>query len=246
MLDQVLVNLAVNARDAMPDGGALTIETSLRIRNGARHVCISVRDNGTGISADSLPRIFEPFYTTKDSGHNTGLGLATVHGIVEQHGGAIEVASERGRGTAFDVYLPALDSSEIDDSTPPPRRLATGHETILVVEDDTPVRTALRALLEEAGYRVLEAERGHAALASWDEHAGKIDLVLTDLVMPGGMSGGELAERLVARRSNVPIIFVTGYSADTKRSDKHQLLNKPIDPERLLRTVRATLDRASA
>ena len=244
MLDQVLINLAVNARDAMPDGGALTIETSLRPHNGRRHICISVRDTGTGITADALPRIFEPFYTTKDAGRGTGLGLATVHGIVEQHGGSIEVISERGRGTTFDVFLPALENTDVDDSAPPPPMLVTGHETILVVEDDTPVRTALRALLEASGYRVVEAERGIAALASWDELAGKIDLVLTDLVMPGGMSGGELADRLMARRADVPIIFVTGYSPDVSRCDKHELLNKPIDPEHLLRTVRATLDRA--
>jgi two-component system, cell cycle sensor histidine kinase and response regulator CckA len=244
MVDQILINLAVNARDAMPDGGTLTIETSLRSRSSRRYVCISIRDNGIGIPASDLPRIFEPFFTTKESGRGTGLGLATVHGIVEQHGGSIEVASELERGTTFDVYFPALDSDQIDPSIPPPLKLKHGKETILVVEDDTPVRIALRALLEDSGYRVVEAERGVSALASWDELAGKIDLVLTDVVMPGGMSGGELAERLVARDPRVPIIFVTGYNPDIVRTDKHQLLNKPIDPDRLLRTVRETLDRA--
>jgi two-component system, cell cycle sensor histidine kinase and response regulator CckA len=244
MVDQILINLAVNARDAMPDGGTLTIETSLRSRRGQRYVCISVRDNGVGIPAADLPRIFEPFFTTKESGRGTGLGLATVHGIVEQHGGSVEVASELDRGSTFNVYFPALDSDQVEPSSPPPLKLKHGNETILVVEDDTPVRIALRALLEDSGYRVVEAERGASALASWDELHGKIDLVLTDVVMPGGMSGGELAERLVARAPRIPIIFVTGYNPDVVRTDKHQLLNKPIDPDRLLRTVRETLDRA--
>jgi PAS domain S-box-containing protein len=242
MLDQVLMNLAVNARDAMPDGGILTIETSLCTRNGRRHVCISVRDTGIGIPADDLPRIFEPFFTTKEPGRGTGLGLATVHGIVEQHGGSIDVTSKLDHGTTFTIYLPALDSTDVEVPVALLGAVSHGSETILVVEDDRPVRIALRSVLECAGYRIVEADRGVAALAAWDEHAGKIDLVLTDVVMPGGMSGGELAERIEARNPRVPIIFVTGYNPDIVRTTTHQLIKKPIDPDRLLQIVRETLD----
>jgi PAS domain S-box-containing protein len=244
MLDQVLVNLAVNARDAMPDGGILTIATSICTRAGRRYICMSVRDNGIGISTEHLPRIFEPFFTTKEAGRGTGLGLATVHGIVEQHGGEIEVTSQLAHGSTFDVYLPALDAADVEAAALSSPTVTLGSETILVVEDDTPVRTALRSVLECGGYRVVEADRGTAALAVWDELAGAIDLVLTDVVMPGGMTGTELAERLVERDPRVPIILLTGYNRDA-RTTKHQLINKPIDPDDLLRTVRETLDRAA-
>jgi CheY-like chemotaxis protein len=205
-----------------------------------------VRDTGSGITRDDLPRIFEPFFTTKMPGHGTGLGLATVHGIVEQHGGRIEVESDVGHGATFRIHLPMSVEQAVEPTDPPAMSRARGSETILLVEDESIVRRAIGALLAEAGYRVVEADCGASALDSWDERGGAIDLVITDLVMPNGMTGRELADRLAARSPAVKIVLMTGYSRDLDRMEldaKYQLVHKPIDGEHLLDIVRASLDR---
>jgi two-component system cell cycle sensor histidine kinase/response regulator CckA len=249
MLDQVLVNLAVNGRDAMARGGTLSIATS---RCGhleppghpsARYVCLEVRDTGAGIPGEILPRIFDPFFTTKTNG--TGLGLATVYGIVEQHRGWIEVDSELGRGTTFRVHLPEGVRAAASKARLAQPTTECGQETILVVDDDDGVRRALSSLLERRGYRVLAADSGAAALVSWDTAAAEIDLVVTDLRM-AGMNGRELAETLSARRPGLPILVMSGRSHDLDPSvtASYELLQKPFEGESLLAAVRACLDRA--
>jgi PAS domain S-box-containing protein len=257
MIDQVLMNLAVNARDAMPRGGTLTIETASETLDAgnqrargdggpASYVRITVRDVGCGIAPDVLPRIFEPFFTTKRAGHGTGLGLATVFGIVEQHSGWTEVESELGQGTTFRVFLPhATEARRGLEATPAGVR--TGGETILLVEDDAIVRSSVSKILAHFGYTVLEANTGAEAIRRWEEARGQIDLVLTDLVMPGGMDGRELAGRLVAERPSLRVIYASGYSADfagrdLPLGDNERFVAKPVTAERLLRTVRACLE----
>jgi len=249
MLDQVLVNLAVNGRDAMARGGALSIATSRcgqltpAAHPSGPYVCLEVRDTGAGIPSEILPRIFDPFFTTKDSG--TGLGLATAYGIVDQHRGWIEVDSELGRGTTFRVYLP----ERVREATPEPpaakRTNPRGTETILLVEDDGGVRRALSLLLEGHGYNVHPADSGAAALAIWELAGGKIDLVVTDLMMPD-MNGGELARALSARRPEIAIVLISGHGRDLDPSlpASYELLHKPFEGESLLASVRTCLDRA--
>jgi nitrogen-specific signal transduction histidine kinase len=259
MLDQVLMNLAVNARDAMPKGGRLIIETTAREISAAEaaalldvkpghYVGLSVSDTGCGIPPEILPRIFEPFFTTKEPGKGTGLGLATVFGIVKQHGGCIQVASEPGRGTTFEVYLPALaettTAASEAESRPGPRG---GTETILLVEDDADVRLVTRITLERHGYRVLEAPDGLAALELWRQHRDAVALLLTDLVMPGELDGRELAQRLRADRPQLKVIYTSGYSPELAGRELHSrsgeaFLQKPCPAERLLETVRECLD----
>ncbi|HEU0031908.1 MAG TPA: PAS domain-containing protein [Kofleriaceae bacterium] len=250
MLDQVLINLAVNARDAMPRGGTLALSTTVvdgvAGRSG-RYARIAVRDTGVGITREQLPHLFEPFFTTKDATRGTGLGLATVHGIVEQHHGWIEVASELGHGATFGVYLPACDPGVAPELGASPVQVATGDETILLVEDEPSVRRALRALLEDSGYQVVDAERGAAALAYVEEAQRRIDLVITDLVMPDGMSGADLATRIAATAPDLPVVFMTGYSRDVDRvrvDPRCVFLQKPVDADQLLAVVRRALDRA--
>ncbi len=260
MLEQVLVNLAVNARDAMERGGVLAITTrhvDLAPEEAARHpdarpgraACLLVSDSGCGIPLKVLPHIFEPFFTTKPEGKGTGLGLATVFGIVRQHSGWIEVESEPGRGTLFRVYFPEVGAPAKGTrgplETPPPER---GSETILLAEDEAYVRSMVRIALERQGYRVILAENGPAALARWREHAGEIDLVLTDIVMPDGMTGYDLADALRSERPDLPIIFSSGYDpemlAGRRRPDASStFLRKPYDITRLLHAVRGCLDR---
>jgi len=259
MLDQVLMNLAVNARDAMPKGGRLIIETTAREFSAAEaaalldvkpghYVGLRVSDTGCGIPPEILPRIFEPFFTTKEPGKGTGLGLATVFGIVKQHGGCIQVASEPGRGTTFEVYLPALaettTAASEAESRPGPRG---GTETILLVEDDADVRLVTRLTLERHGYRVLEAPDGLAALELWRQHRDAVALLLTDLVMPGELDGRELAQRLRADRPQLKVIYTSGYSPELAGRELHSrsgeaFLQKPCPAERLLETVRECLD----
>jgi len=259
MLDQVLMNLAVNARDAMPEGGRLIIETSTREISAAEaavlpdvppgfYVGLRVSDTGCGIPPEILPRIFEPFFTTKEPGKGTGLGLATVFGIVKQHGGCIQVASEPGRGTTFEVYLPALAktaaAASATASRPAPRG---GTETLLLVEDDPEVRSLTRATLERHGYRVLEAPDGLATLGLWRQHRDAVALLLTDLVMPGGLSGRDLARRLRLDRPQLKVIYTSGYSAELAGREWHPgpgeaFLQKPCPVELLLETVRQCLD----
>ncbi len=236
MLSQVLLNLAVNARDAMPRGGTLSIATAVI----AREVCISVNDTGTGIAPEVVPRIFEPFFTTKDVGRGTGLGLATAFGIIEQHSGRITVQSEVGQGTLMRVYLPLAQGAPgpvIEIAAP---KVHGGTETILLVEDDTTVRCLMRAVLERHGYRVLEAQHALDAMRAWDDADGRIDLLLTDVVMPGGIDGIELAARLGERSSGLKVMFASGHGPE--RVGLGVLLNKPVSLEHLLSAVRERLD----
>jgi two-component system cell cycle sensor histidine kinase/response regulator CckA len=259
MMEQVLMNLAVNARDAMmPQGGKLLLVLESVSLDGSqalshsearpgRFVRLSVADTGCGIAPEHLPHIFEPFYTTKEVGKGTGLGLATVHGIVKQHEGWIEVDSTPGRGTTFHIYLPAVEqkAGEAPIETAPPVR--GGTETILLVEDEAAVRDLARLVLERYGYTVLIAENGPAALEVWRQNKGRIDLVLTDLVMPGGLSGRALAAQLQAERPGLKVIFTSGYSDEivSRHLDLQSgcnFLQKPYPPRDLAETVRNCLD----
>lgn len=261
MLEQVILNLTVNARDAMPRGGNLSISTrfsiidedSIRGRFEAaagEFVTITVQDTGTGIAPEILPRIFEPFFTTKDVGKGTGLGLATVYGIVKQHMGWVDVKSKFGEGTTFHIHFPALrdivlPASEMQDEK---LEIVRGAETILVVEDDVKVRSLIVTLLARHGYKVLEAFQALEALHVWNRHRSEIDLLLTDMVLPDGMNGRELAEKLVAEKESLKVIFNSGYShgsfGDRMEFLKpgQKFLPKPFVPADLLRIVRDTLD----
>ena len=261
MLDQVLVNLAVNSRDAMPGGGQLLIQTSEKYvdENFARlhpdaapghYVCLSVSDNGTGIPPEIMPRIFEPFFTTKEPGKGTGLGLATVFGIVKQHSGFIEVESKPGRGTNFRIFLPASKSAPQYLAGMAQSMPAGGTETILFVEDDEGVRSLTRTLLGRYGYHVLEATNGIQALKLWEEHHESVALLLTDLVMPGGLSGQELAGRLQQYKPQLKVVFTSGYSAtaaelNSELQSGENFLQKPFFPDQLMGIVRRCLDSKS-
>jgi PAS domain S-box-containing protein len=259
MMEQVLLNLVVNARDAMPKGGQLSIKISaLKItanqrtyRSEARageFVCLTVADTGCGIDPENLRRIFEPFFTTKEVGKGTGLGLATVYGIINQHQGWIEADSELGKGATFRVYLPlARDGVAATDEKPAPAVVRGGNETILVVEDEAALRELVCRVLESHGYKILEAETGVKALEIWQTNKKKIDLLLTDLVMPDRLNGRELADALRADRPKLKVIFTSGYSEDVIGKDfvlKRGLhyLQKPYDPQKLAQTVRDCLD----
>jgi len=227
MLEQVMMNLAVNARDAMPHGGQLGFRTAV-VRFGAQElrenpeaspgdcVCLSVTDTGCGMDAATLGHVFEPFFTTKDVGKGTGLGLATVYGIVKQHKGWIEVASQVGQGSTFRVYLPALGEAEaVQPAGAAPEKPAVPHKgTILLVEDEPALRRLAQRVLEKNGYRILEAASGVEALQLWEKRDGKIDLLVTDMVMPGGIGGRALAQRLQAEDANLKVLYTSGYSVE--------------------------------
>ena len=229
-VEQVLVNLAVNARDAMPGGGRLEIE--LANEDTREQVRLTVRDSGHGMSPEVIERAFEPFYSTKPKGQGTGLGLATVYGIVTQAGGSVRDRLEPGEGTAVNVLLPATAAKPDDALEPRGRQRArAGGETILVVEDEDAVRRLTCRILSRQGYRVLEAPDGHHALDTWDEHGSEIDLLLTDVVMPG-MSGKELAEQI-----GIEPVFMSGYTDDVVLRhgvEGLRLVQKPFDAETLL------------
>jgi len=261
-LEQVILNLAVNARDAMPKGGTLTIETAnvehdeeyVRrhvVGQPGRYVMLAVSDTGIGMDAATQARIFEPFFTTKPEGTGTGLGLATVYGIVKQSGGYIWVYSEPDHGTTFKVYLPRVDAPLSEVLVPAARAEAPrGTDTILVVEDQEALREMIREVLEEQGYTVLEASAGEEALAVAREHRGPIHLLLTDVVMPR-MSGRELAERLASVRPETRALYMSGYSNGTisdrgMLAEGAALIEKPFTTESLARAVRETLDGPSA
>lgn len=261
-VEQILLNLAVNARDAMPTGGKLTIETSNveldetyaashpDARAGA-HVRLAVSDTGCGMSAAVRAKIFEPFFTTKGPGKGTGLGLATVYGIVKQSGGHVGVYSEVGVGTTFKVYLPRTEpAGEGAKSHPVLRALPRGTETVLVVEDDAAVRGLTRHILQNAGYAVLEAAGGDEALRVAIGHTGRIHLLVTDVVMPG-LGGRAAAERLAERHPGLRVLFVSGYTDDAVvrhgvLHDKVNFLQKPFTPAALAGKVREVLDQPSA
>lgn len=252
MLEQVVLNLAVNARDAMPHGGRLVVATDLvetECDSGTvPWVRLRVADTGSGIPPEVMAHIFEPFFTTKEVGKGTGLGLATVFGIVKQHNGFIDVSSEVGRGTTFTILFPVSDKpletviSPDEPSTP----AAGGGETVLLVEDEPLLRELAQAILADAGYRVLNAERSEDALQIWEQHQGAIDLLLTDMVLPGGMTGRELAHHLQQAKPGLKVIYSTGYSQDLLEAKEEPLhfLQKPYPPETLMRTVRSCLDAA--
>lgn len=254
------MNLAVNARDAMPGGGRLSIETgeqTLDAEQARRHpdiapgryVWLSVSDTGMGIPPEVLPRIFEPFFTTKEADKGTGLGLATVFGIVKQHQGWLTVQSEPGQGATFQVGFPALTvtpaaAAAREAARPKPRG---GTETILLVEDDEAMRRMAHLTLERFGYRVVEAASGVAALSLQSEPRGMAALLLTDLVMPGGVSGQQLAARLRADNAKLKVVFMSGYSAELagrelRLENGQHFLQKPFLPQVLLETVRRALD----
>ncbi|MBI5385308.1 MAG: PAS domain S-box protein [Verrucomicrobia bacterium] len=261
MLEQVLMNLCVNARDAMPKGGRLTLQTQLaeiapaeaatqpEARAGS-FVCLSVADTGCGMNEAVLKQIFEPFFTTKEAGQGTGLGLATVYGIVKQHQGWVSVESAVGRGTTFRVYLPSAEPANAGPAPaeePSPR----GTETIFVVEDDDLVRRTVAASLGRLGYVVLEARHGLEALQRWEECAGRVDLLLTDMVMPKGMTGLELADHLRAQKPELKVIISSGYSADLvhlgpEALQSFRFLAKPYSPKTMARCVRDCLDGKAA
>ncbi len=222
---QVILNLAVNARDAMPEGGTLQIETANVELDDAytkthppvhpgRYVMLAVSDTGTGIDKSILPRIFDPFFTTKEVGKGTGLGLSIVYGIVKQSGGYIWAYSEPGHGTTFKVYFPVTRAALETPVAPRETTYRPAGQTVLVVEDEAMIRSNVRECLQQLGYQVLEAESGEIALKLCEEHRGKVDLVLTDLVMPA-MGGHELAGELAERHPEVKMLFMSGYTEDT-------------------------------
>jgi two-component system cell cycle sensor histidine kinase/response regulator CckA len=259
MIEHVMLNLAGNARDAMPKGGELALEVS-QADIGPTHVashpearagkfvCLSVIDNGTGIAPEHLRRIFEPFFTTKEVGKRSGLGLATVYGIVKQHQGWIEAESEPGKGAAFRVYLPVSTSKEGAPARKPAKQTVRGGtETILVVEDEAPVRDLVCKVLSGYGYKIVQAASGTKALDVWRRSKNKIDLLLTDLVLPDQLNGRELAEKLKKNRPKLKVIFSSGYSPDVVGKDfvlqrGQHFLQKPYDLQKLALTVRACLD----
>jgi signal transduction histidine kinase/ActR/RegA family two-component response regulator len=262
MLEQVVMNLSVNARDAMPCGGALTIGIEpVRIEENyiemhpeahvGNFVRLRVTDTGIGMDSTTLAHIFEPFFTTKEIGKGTGLGLATVYGIVKQHDGWLEVNSEPGRGTTFDIFFPAgneMAAAAEKEITPAATPVTGGKETILIVEDEPVLREMARAILESCGYQILEASSGKDALDVWERRTGQIDLLLTDMVMPEGVSGTDLAEKLLAAQPNLKILFTSGYAANeispkVLARTRAQFLQKPYKHDDIARAVRDCLDK---
>jgi signal transduction histidine kinase len=255
-LEQVIINLVINAVDALPGGGQIVIATNnmAATGNGTRgqiparsYAVLSVSDDGVGMDAETRERVFEPFFTTKELGRGTGLGLATVYGIVEQSGGSIEVESRPGRGTTFRIYLPGVDKAVAQPSFGPGSSESTaGTETVMVAEDDAMVRALVRVILEESGYTVIEASSGDEALRLSQSYDGPIDVLVTDMVMPG-MGGRAVAERLLALRHELRVLYISGYSEDEVLgggSDAEaSFIGKPFTPEELALKVRALIDR---
>ena len=258
-IDQVIMNLAVNARDAMPTGGKLTIETNNveldevypvthpTVKPGP-HVMLSVSDNGVGMTAGTRARIFEPFFTTKEQGKGTGLGLATVYGIVKQSEGSIWVYSEPMQGTVFKIYFPAINEAPaIEERAKAVTDSTSGTETIMVVEDEEGVLSLIRLALRAAGYKVLEAGDPERALTICSEHDGPVHLLLTDVVMPK-MSGPKVAEQVAALRPDIKVLYMSGYTDDSivhhgVLSEGLPFIQKPFSPISLRKKIREVLDR---
>ena len=259
-MEQVLMNLAVNARDAMAGGGFLTVETAevelgteyARIHPGVkpgRHVMLAVSDSGCGMGPEIKSRLFEPFFTTKDVGKGTGLGLSTVFGIVKQSGGSISVYSEPGHGSTFKVYLPRADrrSGTEDVPRPAPEAPRHGTEAILVVEDEASLRQLVVRVLTQSGYEVLEAGSGPEVYEALDKGRHFPELLLTDLVLPGGASGRDVADMLLEQHPDLRVLYMSGYAKNSVvhegRLDKGvEFLGKPFTPGELSRRVREVLD----
>jgi two-component system, cell cycle sensor histidine kinase and response regulator CckA len=263
-IEQVILNLTLNARDAMPDGGRLTFETQhveldqtyssfktdITVRPGP-YVLLTVSDTGQGMDRATLDRVFEPFFTTKDVGRGTGLGLSTVYGIVKQSEGYVWAYSEPGQGSAFKIFLPAVDADVVGPTVDKPAAPgALAGEVLLVVEDEEPVRTMIARLLESEGYKVLQAEDGEDAIAQLAQWPGPVDLVITDVAMPK-MNGRDLALNLKTQHPRLPVLFISGYTDDeiVRRGliePNHPFLSKPFAPEVLAARIRAILDDAAA
>jgi two-component system, cell cycle sensor histidine kinase and response regulator CckA len=261
-IEQVLVNLALNARDAMPDGGKIWVGTSLEVldESGAsrhpeacagRFVCLTVMDSGCGMNADVLAHIFDPFYTTKEVGKGTGLGLSAVHGIVHQHQGWVQVVSQLGHGSTFTIFIPVWEEAPARAKLDAPKSLAESQrgsgETILVVEDDAGVRELARVTLEQGGYDIVEAGDGREALEVWENNRGAIDMLVTDVVMPNGLSGGSLATTLQERNPRLRVICTSGYNPEFIKKDLPTtrgiiFLPKPYSPQMLLEAVKKGLE----
>ena len=248
-LEQVIVNLAVNARDAMPGGGSVTIETANIVIDDEEHVELRLTDTGIGMTESEREQLFDPFFTTKAGG--TGLGLATVHGIVEQSGGTIEVTSAPGMGSSFRVLLPAVEAPAEEQAAPPTRDAPQpGDETVLLVEDETVVRQLVAEILESSGYTVLQAADGPSAIELARRHTGDISLLVTDVVMPG-MSGPEVAQSVTSMRPGTLVLYMSGY---TDSAIGHHgvlepgiaFLQKPFSTDDLTRKVRGLLDETAA
>ncbi len=257
MVEQAVMNLCVNARDAMPTGGTLTIATrTLRIEqeSGAPHpgvepgyyVLMTVTDTGCGMDAQTRERVFEPFFSTKERGKGTGLGLATVYGIAQQHGGQVGVSSAPGEGATFSIYWPARDAEAESEVVPVPAPIPGGTETILLAEDEESVRRMARAILERAGYTVLTAENGEEAVRLFAEQGAAVDLVILDVVMPV-LGGRDACARMRAMRPSLKTLFASGYSTDAIHTnyvldEGVTLIKKPFTRQSLLSTVREALD----
>jgi CheY-like chemotaxis protein len=259
-IQQALINLVLNARDAMPNGGPIRITTRLVTLDDAdarhkiearpgRFVCLTVSDTGCGMTPEVLDRIFDPFFTTKEIGKGTGLGLSTAHGIIQQHKGWIEVTSERGVGSTFSVFLPASDEvpEAASNSATTPQLHSGNGEAVLIVEDEPAVREMARMALEQGGFRVFEASDGPEALQLWEKRPGPIELLITDMVMPNGLTGSQLAGELLSRDPRLRIVYTSGYSSEALQQERgvvigDNFLPKPYDPLSLLKTVRRSLD----
>jgi CheY-like chemotaxis protein len=257
-MGQVLMNLAVNAKDAMPAGGKLTLETSSMVvdEHFARthlyvspghYVALAVTDTGTGMSAEVKSHLFEPFYTTKEQGKGTGLGLSTVYGIVvNQSNGSIWVSSEPGQGTCFKLFFPCFGFESAADSEISIQQISSRGETILLAEDEAGVRKYTREILQRYGYIMLEASNGVEALSVARSHPGRINLLLTDIIMPA-MGGVELTEKFNAEFPGIPVLFMSGYSDQIMRhwSNLSAYIQKPFTLSDLLTQVRELLDRTA-
>jgi CheY-like chemotaxis protein len=237
-IEQVILNMAVNARDAMSSGGGqLLIETRNTRQPAHDCVTISITDTGIGMDAQVVSRVFEPFFTTKE--HGTGLGLATSYGIIKENGGDLRVESTLGKGTTFHIELPVTEQMREEIDLPAERRAPRGTETILLVEDEDPVRRVVETMLKRHGYQVLASASSQEALAIAERHRAKIHLLITDILMPG-MSGRKMAECLTARRPDMKVLYVSGYGDAKAQNDLH-FLQKPFSTEELATKIREIL-----